>query len=99
MQLPKEFKERMQKMLKAEYAEFEKAFCHGENHSAIRINTLKKDAQAAAKRSLTSVKQCLGALTATMCNRTQSPAITPFIWVDFSTFRSHQQWRRQRPCP
>ena len=50
MQLPKDFTERMQKMLGVEYAQFEDTFCHGENHSAIRINTLKHGAEDAIKK-------------------------------------------------
>ena len=51
MQLPKEFKERMHSMLGEDWDAFEKAFCEGENHSAIRINTLKKDAHNAIAKA------------------------------------------------
>lgn len=57
MNLPAEFKERMQKMLKDEYPEFEKVFDSEYSHTAIRINTAKSGAEDAVLRLLDNPEQ------------------------------------------
>ncbi len=45
MQIPDEFKNRMQSMLKGDYPAFLQAFTQGGEHTAIRINVLKQNAR------------------------------------------------------
>lgn len=54
--LPKEFEERMQKMLGEEYSAFEKSY-EKEKFQALRVNTLKGSKEEFAKKSPFSLKQ------------------------------------------
>ncbi len=57
MNLPQDFVKRMQKMLKSEYDDFEKAFCTGENHASIRINSLKDNAKDAVEEEFGKMEE------------------------------------------
>ena len=54
--LPKEFEERMQKMLGEEYPDFEKSY-EKEKFQALRVNTLKGGREEFLEKSIFSLKQ------------------------------------------